>query len=59
MLAGAGLGDDAALAHARGQKPLAHGVVDLMGPGVVEILALEEDARAAEAIGPALGEIER
>jgi len=47
VLAGAGLGDDAALAHACGQKPLAHGVIDFMRPGVVEILALEEDAGAA------------
>ena len=32
MLAGAGLGDDARLAHARGQQDLAEAVVDLVAP---------------------------
>ena len=46
MLAGAGLGDDAALAEPFGQQALAERVVDLVRAGVAEVLALEEDARA-------------
>ena len=49
VLAGAGLGDDALLAHARGQQRLAERVVDLVRAGVREVFALEEDARAARA----------
>ena len=48
MLAGAGLGDDARLAHAPGEQRLADAVVDLVGAGVVEVFALEVDLRAAE-----------
>jgi hypothetical protein len=48
MLAGAGLGDDAGLAHALGQQGLADGVVDLVRAGVVQVLALEQDLRAAD-----------
>jgi hypothetical protein len=48
VLAGAGLGDDARLAHAPRQQGLADGVVDLVRAGVVEVLALEVDLRAAE-----------
>ena len=59
VLAGARLGDDALLAHAPGEQDLAHHVVDLVRAGVVELLALEIDFRAAEMLGHALGEIER
>ena len=59
MLAGAGLGDDAPLAHAPGQQDLAHAVVDLVRAGVVELVALEIDLGAAEMRGQPLGEIER
>ena len=59
VLAGAGLGDDAGLAHAPGQQRLADGVVDLVRAGVVEVLALEIDLRAAELAAPALGVVER
>ena len=59
MLSGAGLGDDAPLAHVPRQEDLAHGVVDLMRAGVTEILALEIDRRAAQAAGQSFGEIER
>lgn len=45
VLAGAGLGDDAGLAHAAGQQGLADGVVDLVRAGVVEVFALEQDLR--------------
>ena len=47
MLAGAGLGDDARLAHAAGEQDLAEHVVDLVRAGVVQLLALEIDFRAA------------
>ena len=59
VLAGAGLGDDARLAHALGQQDLAEAVVDLVRAGVVQLLALEIDLRAAEMLGQPLGEIER
>ena len=44
VLAGAGLGDHAGLAHALDEQGLAERVVDLVRAGVVEVLALEEDA---------------
>ena len=44
VLAGAGFGDDAALAHAPGEQRLAEGVVDLVSAGVRQVLALEKDA---------------
>ena len=49
VLAGAGLGDDAPLAHPLGQQGLAERVVDLVGAGVVEVLALEVDRRGRPA----------
>src|SRR4029077_19895872 len=66
--AGAGLGDDALLAHAPRQQNLAEHIVDLVGAGVIELLALEIDFRAAARkaggrlsamLGEPLGEIER
>mmetsp|Transcript_59253 Transcript_59253/g.139760 ORF Transcript_59253/g.139760 Transcript_59253/m.139760 type:complete len:374 (+) Transcript_59253:221-1342(+) len=59
MLAGAGLGDDARLAHALGQQRLANDVVDLVRAGVVEVLALEVDLRAAQFAAQALGVVNR
>ena len=59
VLAGAGLGDDALLAHAPGEQDLAEHVVHLVGAGVVQLVALEVDLGAAEMLGQALGEIER
>ena len=59
VLAGAGLGDDALLAHAPGQQDLAEHVVDLVRAGVVQVFALEVDLGAAAMLGEALGEIER
>ena len=47
------------LAHAAGEEDLAERVVDLVGAGVVELVALEVDLRAAEPLGQALGEVER
>ena len=48
VLAGAGLGDDALLAHALGQQSLTDAVVDLVGAGVQQVLALEVNLRAAQ-----------
>jgi autotransporter-associated beta strand protein len=59
VLAGAGFGDDAFFAEAFGEQDLAEGVVDLVGAGVEQVLALEVDFGAAEFFGPAFGEIER
>ena len=58
VLAGAGLGDDALLAHALREQPLAEAVVDLVRAGVEQVFALEVDLRAAEVLGEALGEVE-
>jgi hypothetical protein len=58
VLAGAGLGDDALLAHAPRQQDLAKHVVDLVGTGVVQLVTLEVDLGAAEMVGQALGEIQ-
>src|SRR5258708_19712476 len=59
MLAGAGLGDNALFADAPRHNDLAEHVVDLVRAGMVELLALEIDFRAAEMPGEALGEIQR
>ncbi len=57
--AGAGFGDDARLAHAAREQRLADHVVDLVRAGVVEVFALEIDLRAAEALRPAPGVVDR
>ena len=59
MLAGAGLGDDAGLAHAQGEQDLAEAVIDLVAAGMIELVALEPDLGAAEFLGQALGKIHR
>ena len=59
VLARAGLGDDAGLAHAFGEQDLADGVVDLVRAGVEQVLALEKNFRAAEFAREAFGEIKR
>jgi hypothetical protein len=59
VLARAGLGDDARLAHALGEEDLAHRVVDLVRAGVIEVFALEINLRAAEFLGQAFGKIKR
>ena len=46
VLAGAGVGHDALLAHPLGEQRLADDVVDLVRAGVVEVLALEDQADA-------------
>ena len=44
MLTGAGLGDDARLAHPLGEQRLAERVVDLVRAGMRQVFALEQDA---------------
>lgn len=58
VLTGAGLGDDAGLAHALGEQRLTQHIVDLVRAGVVQVLALEEDPGATGVLGEAghLGE---
>jgi hypothetical protein len=53
MLARAGLGDDPGLAHALRQQALAQGIVDLVGAGMRQVLALEVDSRPAAVLGQA------
>ena len=57
VLARAGFGDDAGLAHAPGEEDLAHRVIELVRAGVVQILALEINFRAAEFLGEPFGKI--
>src|SRR5262245_1233858 len=57
--AGAGLGDDAWLAHPAGQHDLAEHVIHLVGAGVIEVLALEIDLGTAEMRSEALGKVQR
>ena len=59
VLARAGFGDHAFLAHALGEQSLAERVVDLVRAGVEQVFALEVDFCAAERFGEALGEVER
>jgi hypothetical protein len=59
VLAGTGFGDDARLAHAPRQQGLADGVVDLVRAGVVEVLALEVDLRAADLAAQPCGVVDR
>ena len=59
VLAGAGLGDHARLAHAPCDERLPDRVVDLVRAGVVQVFALQIDLRAAEQLGPALRVIDR
>ena len=59
VLAGTGLGDDALFAHALGQQDLPHGVVDLVGAGVQQVLALKVNLRAAKVAGESFGVVER
>ena len=58
VLSGAGLGDDAVLAHPLRQQTLSERVVDLVRAGVGEVLALDVDARAAEIASEVLGVVE-
>jgi len=59
VLAGAGFGNDAFLAHAARKQPLAEAVVDLVSARVIQILALEINLRAAPCFRQPFGEIQR
>ena len=61
VLAGAGLGDHPGLAEPPREQRLAEGVVDLVRPGVGEVLALEvePEVRDAGSAGAATGETRR
>ena len=59
MLARAGLGDHPPLAHPLGEERLAEDVVDLVGAGVTEVLALQVDPGAAGLLAEARREVER
>ena len=54
VLPGAGLGDDPGLAHAPREQCLAEHVVDLVRAGVVEVLALQQDAGVAAVLAEPL-----
>ena len=55
VLAGAGLGDDPGLAEPARQQRLAERVVDLVGAGVGEVLALQVEAEPVRQAGRAVG----
>jgi hypothetical protein len=59
MLACAGLGNHAGLAHAFREQDLGEGIVDLVRAGMTEVFALEVDFRAAEFRGQIGGEVKR
>ena len=59
VLPGAGLRDDAPLAHAHRQQRLAEAVIDLVRAGVQQVFALDVNARAAEIFGEARGKLQR
>jgi hypothetical protein len=59
MHPGSGLRDDAGLAEPVGEQRLSDAVVDLVRAGVVEVLALQVDLRAAQFVGPPLRVINR
>src|SRR5262249_53222626 len=52
-------GNDARLTHTPGQERLANTIIDLVGPRVVEVLPLQEDAGTARFARQPLGEIKR
>ena len=59
VLARAGLGDDALFPQPLGQKDLPERVVDFVGAGVAEVLALQIDPGPAQALGQIFGEKKR
>ena len=52
------LGNQAGLAHPLGQKGLSQHIVDLVGPGVVQILPLQIDLRPAQILRHLFGKIQ-
>src|SRR6185437_10694381 len=59
VLAGPGLRDQPRLAHPPGQQRLAEHVVDLVRPGVGEVLALEQHRAAARLLAEPLGPVQQ
>ena len=59
MLARAGFGDDARLAHAPGEQYLAHAVIDLVRSRVEQVFPLEIDLRPTEFPSEPFGEVKR
>ena len=59
MLARAGFGNDARLAHLHDQQALADGVIDFMRAGVEQIFALQINAWSAEFFGEPRSELQR
>src|SRR6185503_3749901 len=59
MLTGAGLGDDALLAHPPREQSLAEAIVDLVSAGVIQVLALEIDLAAVPCFGEPVGVVKR
>ena len=51
VLSGTGFGDDPFLAHFLGQEALAQGVVDLVGPGVVQVFPFQINLGSAQILG--------
>ncbi len=52
------LGDHPRFAEASRQEDLSHGIIDLVGAGVAEVLPLQVDPGAAEPLAQATGEVE-
>ena len=59
VLACAGLGDDAPLAHSLREEPLTESVVDLVRACMCQVLALQKNACAAERLADPAGLVER
>src|SRR5207247_9224478 len=57
VLAGARLGDNAALAHLTGEEHLPQRIVDFVRPRVAEILAFEPDLGATHLLGEPVGAV--
>ena len=58
VLARSRLGNEPGLAHLLGQQGLAQHVVDLVGPGVVQVLPLEVNFGPAQVLGHPLGKVQ-
>jgi hypothetical protein len=59
MLAGAGFGDNALLAHALYEKSLAEAIINFVRASVEQVFALQVDSRAAEVLGESGSKLER
>ncbi len=59
MLPRAGLSNEARFLHAPGEQRLPDRIVDLMGAGMAQVLALEVNLRTTQSFRQTLGEIQR